>query len=32
MVDLAFVGLTLIFFVASWGFMLVCEQLKEGGA
>ena len=30
--DLAFVGLALIFFTASWGFVWMCERLKEGGA
>jgi len=31
MLDLAFVGLTLIFFAASWGFVWMCERLKGGG-
>lgn len=30
--DLVFVGLALIFFVASWGFVWMCERLKGGGA
>ncbi len=30
--DLAFVGLALIFFVASWGFVQMCERLKGEGA
>jgi len=32
MLDLAFVGLALIFFAASWGFVWLCERLKGGGA
>jgi hypothetical protein len=32
MLDLAFVGLVLIFFAASWGFVGMCERLKGGGA
>jgi hypothetical protein len=32
MLDLAFVGLTLIFFAASWGLVWMCERLKGGGA
>ncbi len=30
--DLAFVGLALIFFAASWGFVWMCDRLKGGGA
>jgi|GEM_PF-1699985 hypothetical protein len=30
MVDLAFVGLALIFFVSSWGLLKLCESLKGG--
>ena len=30
--DLAFMGLALIFFAASWGFVWLCERLKGGGA
>jgi hypothetical protein len=30
--DLAFVGLALIFFAASGGFVWLCERLKGGGA
>ena len=30
--DLAFVGLALIFFATSWGFVRLCERLKGGGA
>jgi hypothetical protein len=29
MADLLYVGLTLVFLVASWGFILVCEKLME---
>jgi len=32
MLDLAFVGLVLIFFAASWGFVWMCERLRGGGA
>lgn len=32
MLDLAFGGLVLIFFVASWGFVWMCERLRGGGA
>jgi hypothetical protein len=32
MVDLAFVGLVLISFAASWGFVRLCERLRGGGA
>jgi hypothetical protein len=27
--DLIYVGLTVIFFVASWGLIVVCERLME---
>jgi hypothetical protein len=27
MADLLYIGLTLIFLVASWGFIVVCERL-----
>lgn len=27
--DLFFIGLTLVFFLASWGFIVVCERLME---
>jgi hypothetical protein len=30
--DLVFVGLALIFFAASWGFVWLCERLKGGAA
>jgi len=29
MADLILVGVALSFFAASWGFVLVCERLKE---
>jgi hypothetical protein len=29
MADLLYIGLTLIFLVASWGFIVVCERLIE---
>jgi hypothetical protein len=29
MADLLYVGLTLVFLAASWGFVLVCEKLME---
>jgi hypothetical protein len=29
MVDLLYVGLTIVFLAASWGFILVCERLME---
>jgi len=32
MLDLAFVGLVLIFFAASLGFVWMCERLRGGGA
>lgn len=32
MSDLAFVGLTLAFFAASWAFVWMCEWLKGEGA
>lgn len=31
MSDLAFVGLGLVFFAASWGFVQLCDRLKGGG-
>jgi hypothetical protein len=27
--DLIYVGLTVLFFVASWGLIVVCERLME---
>ncbi len=30
--DLIYVGLTVIFFVASWGLIVVCERLMEDKA
>jgi len=27
--DLLYVGLTIIFLVASWGFIIACERLME---
>ena len=27
--DLIYVGLTVVFFVASWGLIVVCERLME---
>jgi hypothetical protein len=32
MLDLTFVGLVLIFFAASWGFVWLCERLRRGDA
>ncbi len=32
MVDLVFAAILLAFAGASWGFILVCERLREGGA
>jgi hypothetical protein len=29
MADLIYIGLTLIFLAASWGFIVACEQLME---
>ena len=29
MADLLYVGLTIIFLAASWGFILACERLME---
>jgi hypothetical protein len=29
MADLLYVGITLVFLAASWGFILVCEKLME---
>ena len=29
MTDLLYVGLTIVFLVASWGFILACERLME---
>jgi len=29
MADLLYIGLTLVFFLGSWGFILVCERLME---
>jgi len=29
MADLAYIALTLIFLVLSWGFVLICERLME---
>ncbi len=31
MADLAFIGLALGFFVASWGFVSLCERLSGSG-
>lgn len=30
--DLLFIGLILVFFVASWGLVVVCERLREDQA
>jgi hypothetical protein len=30
--DLVFVGLTLVFFAATWGLVVICERLMEGQA
>jgi hypothetical protein len=30
MADLFYIGLTLIFLAASWGFIVACERLMEG--
>jgi hypothetical protein len=29
MIDLLYVGLTLVFLAASWGFILICGKLME---
>jgi hypothetical protein len=29
MADLLYVGLTIVFLAASWGFILACERLME---
>jgi hypothetical protein len=29
MADLLYVGLTIVFLAASWGFIVVCERLRE---
>ncbi len=29
MTDLLYVGLTILFLVATWGFIIVCERLME---
>jgi hypothetical protein len=29
MADLLYIGLTLIFLAASWGFIVICERLIE---
>ena len=29
MTDFLYVGLTLVFLVASWGFIVVCDRLME---
>jgi hypothetical protein len=29
MTDLLYIGLTIIFLAASWGFIVVCERLME---
>jgi hypothetical protein len=29
--DLVFAGILVMFFAASWGFVLACERLKESG-
>jgi hypothetical protein len=29
MIDLLYVGLTIIFLAASWGFIVACERLME---
>jgi len=29
MLDLLYIGLTLAFFAATWGLVLICEQLME---
>jgi hypothetical protein len=29
MADLLYIGLTIIFLAASWGFIVVCERLME---
>ena len=29
MADLLYIGLTIIFLAASWGFIIVCERLME---
>jgi hypothetical protein len=31
MLDLVYVGLTLAFFAATWGLILLCERLMEAG-
>lgn len=28
--DAVFIGIVLLFFVLSWGFVTLCEQLQEG--
>jgi len=30
MADLIFISVTLLFFAATWGLVLVCERLMEG--
>jgi hypothetical protein len=30
MTDILYLGLTLAFFVASWGLVVLCERLMEG--
>ena len=32
MADLLYVGLTLVFLLASWGLIVVCERLMEAKA
>jgi hypothetical protein len=32
MQDLVFLAIVLVFFAASWGFVLLCERLKEAQA
>jgi hypothetical protein len=29
MTDLLYIGLTIVFLAASWGFIVVCERLTE---
>jgi hypothetical protein len=29
MADLVYIGLTIIFLSATWGFIVICEQLME---
>jgi len=29
MADILYIGLTLVFLAASWGFIVVCERLME---